>query len=169
MVTYPQLVKKARRTKQFRSSTPHFHGSPFKFGTCLKVGITKPKKPNSAQRKIAKVELSNGRKLTAYIPGFGHKLEKNSEVMVRGGRVPDLPGVHYHIMRQKKDLQLIEFPPRIHRRSKYGVKRLKESVELTRRGAAKSKKKDALKLGFAIKDSVITERIALLETYFISK
>lgn len=80
MVTFSQYLKKHRKTKKFRSSTPHFHGAPYKFGICSRVGIVKPKKPNSANRKITKVTLSNGRQLIAYIPGFGHKIVKNNEV-----------------------------------------------------------------------------------------
>jgi small subunit ribosomal protein S12 len=131
MVTFSQYIKNHRRTKQFRSSTPHFEGSPFKNATCLRVGTVKPKKPNSAQRKITKVCLTNGRNLIAYIPGMGHRLQKNNEVMVRGGRVPDLPGVRYHIMRFKKDFTTPENFERKKRRSKYGIKdlyRLRETL-----------------------------------------
>jgi len=124
MVTFSQYIKKHRRTKQFRSSTPHFEGSPFKNATCLRVGTVKPKKPNSAQRKITKVSLTNGRHLIAYIPGMGHRLQKNNEVMIRGGRVPDLPGVRYHVMRFKKDFTTPENFERNNRRSKYGIKDL---------------------------------------------
>jgi small subunit ribosomal protein S12 len=126
MVTYQQYLSNQRRTPLKRSSTPHFAGSPFRYGRCVRVGIVKPKKPNSAQRKIAKVLLSSKRTIIAYIPGFGHRLMKTSEVMVRGGRVPDLPGVRYHIMRFKKDLMVTEIPNRMHRRSKYGVKNPRE-------------------------------------------
>jgi len=122
MVTFSQYLKKHRRTKLFKSSTPHFEGSPFKYATCIRVGIVKPKKPNSAQRKITKVCLSNGRYLIAYIPGFGHRLQKNNEVMVRGGRVPDLPGVKYHVLRGKKDFLTPETKVRMNRRSKFSVK-----------------------------------------------
>jgi small subunit ribosomal protein S12 len=122
LVTFSQYLREHRRTKFKRSSTPHFEGSPFKYAICLRVGIVKPKKPNSAQRKITKVCLSNKRLLIAYIPGFGHKLQKNNEVMVRGGRVPDLPGVRYHVLRFKKDLTQAEIISRSKRRSKYGIK-----------------------------------------------
>jgi len=121
MVTFPQYLRGHRRTKIFKSSTPHFEGSPFRYATCVRVGVVKPKKPNSAQRKITKVGLSNGRQLIAAIPGFGHELKKNSEVMVRGGRVRDLPGVHYKIVRGKKDLQTPETRDRAQRRSKYAI------------------------------------------------
>jgi small subunit ribosomal protein S12 len=158
MVTYTQYQKKHRRTKQFRTSTPHFDGCPFKYGTCVRVGIIKPKKPNSAQRKIAKVRLSNDRLLTAYIPGFGHQLQKHSEVMVRGGRVPDLPGVRYHILRGKKDLQTPEIISRVNRRSKYAVKKVTDSTKLKRRAIRKAKRRDALKIGFLIEVRVLEQR-----------
>jgi small subunit ribosomal protein S12 len=147
MVTWTQYLKKHRQTKQFRSSTPHFEGSPFKYGTCVRIGVVKPKKPNSAQRKITKVCLSNGRYLIAYIPGFGHKLLKNNEVMIRGGRVPDLPGVRYHVMRAKKDFTMVESRTRSQRRSKYGVKDLNTQIERLKKKvekAAKKKKKPKL-------------------------
>jgi len=123
MVTFTQYMKKHRRTKIFRSSTPHFEGSPFKYGTCVRVGKVKPKKPNSAQRSLVKVHLSNDRYLIAYVPGFGHNLVKNSEVMVRGGRVPDMPGCRYHVLRGKKDLTVAEQVERTQRRSKYAKKK----------------------------------------------
>jgi len=164
MVTFPQYLKKHRRTKQFRSSTPHFEGSPFKYGTCVRVGIVKPKKPNSAQRKIAKVRLSNDRLLIAYIPGFGHQLQKNSEVMVRGGRVPDLPGVRYHIIRHKKDFTTAEDIARVNRRSKYTIKKIKDSVKLTRRASRKAKRRDDLKLGFVIDKQILKQRLIRLTT-----
>lgn len=133
MVTFSQYLKNHRRTKQFRSSTPHFEGSPFKYATCVRVGTVKPKKPNSAQRKITKVCLSNGRYLIAYIPGFGHRLQKNNEVMIRGGRVPDLPGVHYHVMRLKKDFTWVENITRNQRRSKYGIKNPNRRLDILNR------------------------------------
>jgi len=133
MVTYLQYIKHHRRTKQFRSSTPHFEGSPFKYATCIRVGTVKPKKPNSAQRKITKVCLSNGRYLIAYIPGMGHKLQKNNEVMIRGGRVPDLPGVRYHVIRYKKDFTHPETIDRTNRRSKYGIKKPNRRFEVLNR------------------------------------
>jgi small subunit ribosomal protein S12 len=142
MVTFSQYIKRHRRTKQFRSSTPHFDGSPFRYATCVRVGTVKPKKPNSAQRKITKVCLSNGRHLIAYIPGFGHSLQKNSEVMIRGGRVPDLPGVRYHVVRGKKDLKTAEVIQRSQRRSKYAIKNPNiQRTELTPRKKRKAKKR----------------------------
>jgi small subunit ribosomal protein S12 len=122
MPTFQQYIKNHRIVKKFRSSTPHFHGAPHKYGVCLRVGTVKPKKPNSAQRKIAKVSLSNKRQLIAYIPGMGHNLQKHSSVMVRGGRVPDLPGCRYHIMRGKVDFHMSETFDRKNRRSKFAKK-----------------------------------------------
>lgn len=148
MVTYSQYIRNARRTKIFRSSTPHFEGAPSKTGTCIRVGTVKPKKPNSAQRKIAKVTLSNSRQLIAYIPGFGHQLTKNSEVLVRGGRVPDLPGVHYHLIRNKKDFNYPERIIRTNRRSKYNLKKKLEISTLTRRAKNNVSKREKRKLGY---------------------
>jgi len=98
-------------------------GSPFKRGVCLKVTTTTPRKPNSALRKIARVRLTNGMEVTAYIPGVGHNLQEHSVVMIRGGRVKDLPGVRYHIVRGKLDAAGVE--GRRRGRSKYGAKRPK--------------------------------------------
>lgn len=98
--------------------------APFKRGVCLKVYVTKPKKPNSAQRKVAKVRLSNGAEVIAYIPGVKHNLQEHSVVMVRGGRVKDLPGVRYHIVRNRYDCSGVE--GRKQSRSLYGAKRPKE-------------------------------------------
>jgi len=145
MVTYSQYIRNIRKTKIFKSSTPKFEGSPFKFGTCVRVGTVKPKKPNSAQRKIAKVQLTNERFLIAYIPGFGHKLSKNSEVMVRGGRVPDLPGCRYHILRFKKDLNTPEDVTRANRRSKYGIKQPFREHTLSKRSTNRIKARERRK------------------------
>jgi len=123
MPTYNQLNNGIRKTKQFRTKTPAFKGSPQKRGVCIRVGVIKPKKPNSAQRKIAKIRLCNKRNIIAYIPGQGHNLQQHSTVLVRGGRVPDLPGVRYHIMRGKLDFVTPETFNRVHRRSKYGKKK----------------------------------------------
>ena len=98
-------------------------GSPFKRGVCIKVTTKTPKKPNSALRKIAKVRLSNGKEITAYIPGEGHNLQEHSIVMIRGGRVKDLPGVRYHIVRGRYDTQGVE--NRKQSRSRYGTKKSK--------------------------------------------
>lgn len=123
MPTYNQLDKGIRQTKQFRTKTPAFYGNPQKRGICTKVYTVKPKKPNSAQRKIAKIKLCNGRFLIAYIPGRGHNLQNYSAVLIRGGRVPDLPGVRYHIIRKKLDFSKDEEVTRFNKRSKYGVKK----------------------------------------------
>ena len=103
-----------------------FHDSPFKRGVCIKVSTTTPKKPNSALRKIARVRLTNGMEVTAYIPGEGHNLQEHSIVMIRGGRVKDLPGVRYHIVRGSLDLQGVK--DRKQSRSKYGAKRAKKAA-----------------------------------------
>jgi small subunit ribosomal protein S12 len=164
MVTYTQFIENHRRTKKFRSSTPRFEGCPYKYGICVRVGIVKPKKPNSAQRKIAKVRLTNDRQLIAYIPGFGHELKKNSEVMVRGGRVPDLPGVRYHIMRGKKDLQQAEVIKRVNRRSKYGLKNPNnQATELNLRLARKAKRRKELKEGFSIEPYIMRNRVVRIK------
>jgi len=112
----------------------------------MRVGVIKPKKPNSAQRKITKVSLSNGRTLIAKIPGFGHELKKNSEVMVRGGRVRDLPGVHYCIVRGKKDLVTPETKERAQRRSKFAIPNpLRQRVTLVNRLANRVSKREERK------------------------
>jgi len=130
-----QYLKGARITKKFKSNTPAFKGSPQKKGTVLRLDIIKPKKPNSAKRKVVKVRLRNGREIMAYIPGIGHNVQKHSDVLVRGGRVPDLPGVRYHIFRHKCDFTMSETFDRKAKRSKYGKPTLKlikeEDVPLT--------------------------------------
>jgi small subunit ribosomal protein S12 len=163
MVTYPQYLKNHRRKKLFKSSTPHFEGSPFKNATCIRVGIVKPKKPNSAQRKITKVCLSNGRYLIAYIPGFGHKLQKNNEVMVRGGRVPDLPGVRYHLLRGKKDFIMAENRKRMNRRSKFSTKHPKGlSTKLNPRLSRRAKRRTEREKKNIIDEEIIKERTDLI-------
>jgi small subunit ribosomal protein S12 len=137
MTTFFQLIRKGRKTKQFRSSTPKFNGHPYKVGTCVHVSKVKPKKPNSAQRPIAKVELKSGKFLLCHIPGFGHRLGKHSEILIRGGRVRDMPGVGYRAIRQKKDLMTPEKLVRTQRRSKYGLKKPKDEPGETRRYARK--------------------------------
>lgn len=102
---------------------PVYSNSPFKRGVCLKVFTTTPKKPNSALRKVARVRLTNGMEVTAYIPGEGHNLQEHSVVMIRGGRVKDLPGVRYHVVRGRLDAAGVE--NRKQERSKYGVKKAK--------------------------------------------
>jgi small subunit ribosomal protein S12 len=121
MPTINQLVRKGRRRMRSRSKSPVLESCPQKRGVCLVVKTTTPKKPNSALRKIARVRLSNGREITAYIPGEGHNLQEHSIVLVRGGRVRDLPGVRYHIVRGTLDSAGVD--GRKQQRSKYGVKK----------------------------------------------
>src|SRR2546425_5619520 len=123
MPTINQLVRKPRRAKRKFSKSPVLEKNCFKQGVCLIVKTMTPKKPNSALRKIARVRLSSGRETTAYIPGEGHNLQEHSIVLVRGGRVRDLPGVRYHIIRGTLDCAGVE--DRKTSRSKYGVKRPK--------------------------------------------
>ena len=121
MPTINQLVRKGRRKIRSRSKSPVLQSCPQRRGVCLVVKTTTPKKPNSALRKIARVRLSNGREITAYIPGEGHNLQEHSIVLVRGGRVRDLPGVRYHIIRGTMDAAGVD--GRKQQRSKYGVKK----------------------------------------------
>ena len=123
MPTINQLIKTGRVRQLKKSKSPVLEESPFKRGVCLQVKTMTPKKPNSALRKIARVRLSNGKEITAYIPGEGHNLQEHSIVMVRGGRVRDLPGVRYHIVRGVLDTQGVG--DRKQARSKYGAKRPK--------------------------------------------
>ena len=137
MPTFNQLVKNGRSKSTYKSKTPVLQrgfnalenrptdqSSPQKRGVCTKVTTTSPKKPNSAIRKIAKVRLTNGMEATCYIPGIGHNLQEHSVVLIRGGRVRDLPGVRYHIIRGKLDAQGVA--NRKQGRSKYGAKRPKK-------------------------------------------
>ena len=121
MPTINQLVRKGRKQIRARSKAPVLESCPQKRGVCLAVKTQTPKKPNSALRKIARVRLSNNREITAYIPGEGHNLQEHSIVLVRGGRVRDLPGVRYHIIRGTLDASGVD--GRRQQRSKYGVKR----------------------------------------------
>ncbi|MEK7192194.1 MAG: 30S ribosomal protein S12 [Patescibacteria group bacterium] len=136
MPTIRQLVKKGRKKTTYKSKAPavgrYFNSlknrplnvpAPFKRGVCLKVFTTTPKKPNSALRKVARVRLTNGMEITAYIPGEGHNLQEHSIVIVRGGRVKDLPGVRYHIVRGVLDTSGVD--ARKQQRSKYGAKKQK--------------------------------------------
>lgn len=138
MPTINQLVRKGRKSKTKKAARPalrqtmnalkrtrreHKKGAPFKRGVCVRVYTTTPKKPNSALRKVARVRLSNGSEVTAYIPGEGHNLQEHSIVMVKGGRVPDLPGVRYRVVRGVYDAQGVE--GRLQSRSAYGVKKPK--------------------------------------------
>ena len=123
MPTGQQLVRKSRSPKVARSKSLHLAGCPQKRGVCTRVYTTTPKKPNSALRKVCKVRLTNGYEIIAYIPGEGHNLQEHSVVLIRGGRVKDLPGVRYHIIRGTLDTQGVKNRKRS--RSKYGVKRPK--------------------------------------------
>ena len=123
MATTNQLVRKPRSLKAVKSTVPALEGSPQKRGVCTRVYTTTPKKPNSAMRKVARVRLTNGFEVTSYIPGEGHNLQEHSVVLIRGGRVKDLPGVRYHIVRGTLDTQGVS--DRRQRRSKYGAKRPK--------------------------------------------
>ncbi|MCC6011773.1 30S ribosomal protein S12 [Candidatus Caldipriscus sp.] len=124
MPTINQLVRHGRKPKKRKSKSPALEGCPQKRGVCIRVYTTTPKKPNSALRKVAKVRLSNGREVIAYIPGIGHNLQEHSVVLVRGGRVKDLPGVKYHIVRGVYDAAGVA--NRRNSRSKYGTKKPKE-------------------------------------------
>lgn len=137
MPTINQLIKRPRHKTKKKSKAvalgrgfnakrnkPVFYPSPFKRGVCVKVATTTPKKPNSAIRKIARVRLTNGMEVTAYIPGIGHNLQEHSVVMIRGGRVKDLPGVRYHIVRGVLDATGVQ--DRKQQRSKYGAKQPKK-------------------------------------------
>ena len=123
MSTINQLVRKPRTDKKVKSKAPAMKGCPQVRGVCVRVYTTTPKKPNSALRKVARVKLTNGFEVIAYIPGEGHNLQEHSVVMLRGGRVPDLRGVRYHIIRGVLDTQGIK--DRKVRRSKYGTKKAK--------------------------------------------
>jgi small subunit ribosomal protein S12 len=123
MPTIAQLIRKPRSPLKRRNKAPALEKSPQKRGTCTRVYTTTPKKPNSALRKVAKVRLVNGFEVIGYIPGEGHNLQEHSVVMIRGGRVKDLPGVRYHILRGVLDTQGVK--DRRQRRSKYGAKRPK--------------------------------------------
>lgn len=127
MPTINQLVRKGRRQIRLQSKSPALDGCPFRRGVCVQVMTRMPKKPNSAMRKVAKVRLTNGYEVIAYIPDEGHSLQEHSIVLVRGGRVKDLPGVRYHIVRGTLDAGRVE--KRRQSRSKYGVKRPKEKKE----------------------------------------
>ena len=123
MTTINQLVRKSRKTKKAKSTVPALESCPQKRGVCTRVYTTTPKKPNSALRKVARIRLTNGFEVTSYIPGEGHNLQEHSVVMIRGGRVKDLPGVRYHVIRGTLDTQGVA--DRKQRRSKYGAKRPK--------------------------------------------
>jgi len=125
MPTINQLVRKGRQEVAHKTASPALKGSPQKRGVCTRVYTTTPKKPNSALRKVARVRLTNGMEVTSYIPGEGHNLQEHSSVLIRGGRVKDLPGVRYHIIRGTLDTQGVN--NRKQGRSKYGAKRPKNT------------------------------------------
>ena len=131
MPTIQQLVRKGRRSKPTKAKTPALRGAPQRRGVCTRVFTHTPKKPNSALRKVARVRLTNGAEITSYIPGEGHNLQEHSVVLIRGGRVKDLPGVRYHVVRGTLDASGAAGPnstnkaTRNRKRSKYGVKRPK--------------------------------------------
>jgi len=124
MPTINQLIRKGRKKVEYKSDAPALRESPQKRGVCVAVSTRTPKKPNSALRKIARVRLSNGVEVTAYIPGIGHNLQEHSVVLIRGGRVKDLPGVRYHVIRGALDTAGVE--NRQQARSRYGVKKPKK-------------------------------------------
>jgi len=123
MPTIKQLVRKRRKKLKSKSKSPALDSCPQKRGVCTRVYTTTPKKPNSAMRKVARVRLSHGKEVNAYIPGEGHNLQEHSIVLIRGGRVKDLPGVRYHVIRGTLDTGGVD--DRTQRRSKYGAKRPK--------------------------------------------
>jgi small subunit ribosomal protein S12 len=122
--TINQLIKNERNVQKNKTKSPALVACPQRRGVCTRVYTTTPKKPNSALRKVARVRLSNGYEVTSYIPGVGHNLQEHSVVLIRGGRVKDLPGVRYHIVRGVLDLQGVN--GRLRSRSKYGTKRPKK-------------------------------------------
>ena len=121
MPTLSQLVRKRRKSKLIKKDTPALQGCPQRRGVCVRVYTSTPKKPNSALRKVARVRLTNGIEVTSYIPGIGHNLQEHSVVLIRGGRVKDLPGVRYHVIRGALDTLGVD--ERKQARSKYGVKK----------------------------------------------
>jgi len=124
--TFAQLVRYGRQPERWKTKSPALRGSPQKRGVCIQVKTMTPKKPNSALRKVARVRLSNGMEVTTYIPGVGHNLQEHSIVLIRGGRVKDLPGVRYHIIRGTLDTLGVD--GRRQGRSKYGAKRPKAAA-----------------------------------------
>jgi len=139
MPTTQQLVRSGRRTARAKTKSPALRGSPQRRGVCTRVYTTTPKKPNSALRKVARVRLTSGIEVTAYIPGIGHNLQEHSIVLIRGGRVKDLPGVRYHIIRGTLDS--VGVNDRKQGRSKYGAKRPKGGAAAgAAKGGAKGRK-----------------------------
>ena len=127
MPTIQQLIRKGRTKMEYKSKSPALDSCPQRRGVCTRVYTTTPKKPNSAMRKVARVKLTNGKEVNAYIPGEGHNLQEHSVVLIRGGRVKDLPGVRYHIIRGTLDAQGVA--NRMQSRSKYGAKRPKQAAK----------------------------------------
>jgi len=140
MPTISQLVSAGRDKVRYKTKSPALQSSPQKRGVCTVVKTTPPKKPNSARRKIARVRLTNGMEVTAYIPGEGHTLQEQSVVLVRGGRVKDLPGVRYHIVRGALDTTGVD--KRRRGRSKYGAKMPKAGAAAGKGAPAKGRKKE---------------------------
>ena len=138
MPTFNQLVTRPRKEIEVKTKSPALQSCPQKRGVCTQVKTTTPKKPNSALRKIARVKLTNGIEVTAYIPGVGHNLQEHSVVLIRGGRVKDLPGVRYHIIRGTLDAQGVK--DRKQSRSKYGAKREGQAAPQAAGAAAPAKK-----------------------------
>ena len=138
MPTIQQLLRKGRKKLTFKSKSPALDSSPQRRGVCTRVYTTTPKKPNSALRKVARVRLTNGKEVNAYIPGEGHNLQEHSIVLIRGGRVKDLPGVRYHIIRGALDTAGVT--GRKQSRSKYGAKRPKAGAAAPAGKAAPAKK-----------------------------
>ena len=126
MPTINQLVRKGRKPPKSKTKAPALQRCPQKKGVCTRVYTTTPKKPNSAMRKVARIRLTNGIEVTAYIPGEGHNLSEHSQVLIRGGRVKDLPGVRYHVVRGNQDTEGVD--DRKRGRSKYGTKKQKGVV-----------------------------------------
>ena len=137
MPTIQQLVRKGRKKLTFKSKSPALDSSPQRRGVCTRVYTTTPKKPNSALRKVARVRLTNSKEVNAYIPGEGHNLQEHSIVLIRGGRVKDLPGVRYHIIRGALDTAGVN--GRQQSRSKYGAKRPKGGAAPAAKGAPAKK------------------------------
>lgn len=124
MPTVNQLVRKGRQAKKYKSKSPALERCPQKRGVCTRVFTTTPKKPNSAMRKVARIRLTNNIEVTGYIPGIGHNLQEHSIVLIRGGKVKDLPGVRYHVIRGSLDCEGVQ--DRMRGRSKYGSKKPKQ-------------------------------------------
>ncbi len=139
MPTIQQLVRKGRAKLIDKSKAPALDSCPQRRGVCVRVYTTTPKKPNSAMRKVARVRLTNGKEVNAYIPGEGHNLQEHSIVLIRGGRVKDLPGVRYHLIRGALDSSGVE--GRKQGRSKYGAKRPKAGAAAAAKGATATKGK----------------------------